>query len=74
MNAEDTSFTLFNELTLIDLNILGGTSPFNIIWSDGDTSLQNVVNAGIYQVQVTDANGITNESITITQPDSQAFN
>ena len=74
MNAEDTSLLCFNELTLIDLNILGGTSPFNIIWSDGDTSLQNVVNAGIYQVQVTDANGcITNESITITQPDSLSF-
>ena len=74
LNAEETSLLCFNELTLIDLNILGGTSPFNIIWSDGDTSLQNVVNAGLYQVQVTDANGcITNESITITQPDSLSF-
>ena len=71
INAEDTSLVCYDALTLIDLNILGGTSPYNITWSTGDTSLQIVVGSGAYQVQVTDNNGcFASQSITISQPDS----
>ncbi len=58
-------------LTVINNVISGGTSPYLISWSDGDTSQQRVVGAGYYSVEIVDVNGcLANESILITAPDS----
>jgi gliding motility-associated-like protein len=54
----------------LNLNVTGGTSPYNYNWSNGATS-QNISGlvSGTYTVTVTDANGCTSEkSATITQP------
>lgn len=50
----------------ITVNVTGGTNPYTFDWSDGSTgmSLYNVV-AGIYTLNVIDANGCSN-SITDT--------
>jgi gliding motility-associated-like protein len=54
----------------IVLNVVGGTSPYNYVWSNGAIS-QNVASlqAGTYTVYLTDANGCTKDStFFITQP------
>jgi gliding motility-associated-like protein len=54
----------------IVLNVVGGTSPYNYVWSNGAIS-QNVssLQAGTYTVYLTDANGCTKDStFFITQP------
>jgi gliding motility-associated-like protein len=54
----------------IVLNVAGGTSPYNYVWSNGAIS-QNVssLQAGTYTVYLTDANGCTKDStFFITQP------
>ena len=57
--------------TLINANITGGTSPFNILWSNSEVSNQVVVSAGNYSIDVTDINGcFATNSILITEPDS----
>ncbi len=45
----------------INLNIVGGVSPYNIVWSNGSTN-PNITNLGPgnYSVTVTDANGCSN--------------
>ncbi len=48
----------------------GGTSPYNFIWSDGQT-IQDAINlpAGTYTVTMTDASScIATTSVTITEP------
>ncbi|MFM7016870.1 MAG: gliding motility-associated C-terminal domain-containing protein [Bacteroidota bacterium] len=54
----------------IILNVSGGTSPYNYVWSNGNIS-QNVSNlqAGTYTVYLTDHNGCVKDStFFITQP------
>ena len=54
----------------IDLNVSGGTPNYTYVWNYGQTT-QDIVdlNARIYQVTVTDANGcIETENITLNQP------
>ena len=60
------------EFTNVDLLISGGTTPYFILWDDGDTNLNRVVGAGSYTVQVTDVNGCAAQDllIIITEPDS----
>ncbi len=56
----------------IDANPSGATSPYQFIWSDGQTS-QTAINLvqGTYSLTATDANGCTaSASATLNQPDS----
>ncbi|ELR71019.1 internalin, putative [Fulvivirga imtechensis AK7] len=42
----------------LDLTVSGGTAPYAYAWSNGSTSEDiDALGAGVYQVQVTDANG-----------------
>ena len=57
-------------VTVLNLLISGGTGPFNILWSDGDTTAQRIFGAGNYFCTVTDVNGcIASDSLVITEPD-----
>ena len=54
-----TSPTCFEDLNgSIDVDVLGGTAPYTFLWSNGDITedLLNI-NAGLYNLTVTDANG-----------------
>jgi len=56
----------------IELDINGGTEPYNFLWSNGSTS-QNLINvgAGDYTITVADALGCTkNQTFSITEPDN----
>jgi hypothetical protein len=60
----------------IELTIIGGEEPFNILWSTGDTTdeISNLI-AGLYTVRVIDANSDTTESsIDLIQPDNILIN
>ena len=51
-------------------NPMGGTAPYNYVWSDGQTG-ETATNlaAGIYEVTATDANGCSGTAdITLTEP------
>jgi fibronectin type 3 domain-containing protein len=55
---------------IIDINVTGGTPPYDYSWSNGETS-QDVMNlkAGNYEIVVKDANGcMAAKSIRIQQP------
>jgi PKD repeat protein len=55
----------------VQIQAMGGTTPYNIIWSNGQTgtSINNLA-AGTYASTLTDANGcILQGSIDISQPD-----
>lgn len=54
----------------INLDITGGTTPYNYSWSNGETSQDlNSIPANNYTVIVTDANGcVLNTNTTINQP------
>ncbi|MCA0154569.1 SprB repeat-containing protein, partial [Winogradskyella vincentii] len=58
----------------IDVDVNGGTPPFTYLWSDIDgttTEDLNNVNAGAYNVTVTDVNGCTATiGATINEPSS----
>jgi hypothetical protein len=45
----------------ISLNIISGTAPYQILWSDGSVGGNNLSNmcAGIYTAEITDASGCT---------------
>lgn len=60
----------------IDLNITGGTVPYDYAWSNGDTlsQIENLT-SGYYEFLVTDFNGcIISDSIFVDQPDPLTLN
>jgi hypothetical protein len=51
--------------------VSGGTSPYTYSWSNGmNSEFIEDLNAGVYQVTVTDANGCTNEEAVLVQVNS----
>ena len=57
----------------MDLTIIGGTPPFVIAWSTGDSNTTHLTNlfAGFYSVNIIDINGCTAmDTITLTEPDT----
>jgi gliding motility-associated-like protein len=52
------------------LTISGGTNPFDILWSNGDTTINNTgLTAGSYSFVITDVNGCINtDSAFVNQP------
>ena len=54
----------------------GGTAPYTYVWSNGATTASIVgVAAGTYDVNITDANGCTDQaSVTITEPATFSVN
>tara|TARA_B100000683_G_scaffold231836_1_gene233577 strand:- start:2049 stop:5723 length:3675 start_codon:yes stop_codon:yes gene_type:complete len=57
----------------IFIDVTGGTSPYNIVWSNGDTgSISNGLSPGDYYCFIVDANlcpTIYSDTLSITQPD-----
>ncbi|MCR9172362.1 MAG: PKD domain-containing protein [bacterium] len=47
----------FGETTTLTANVSGGTGPYNILWSTGETTNSITAGAGAYTVDVTDASG-----------------
>ena len=69
-NNYDNPLDCYGGLTPISAIISGGTGPFNFLWSNGATTSQTVIGAGLWSCDVTDNNGCTvSESVSITQPD-----
>ena len=67
----DSILPCFGALTVMDVVISGGTSPYSLNWSDGDTNQQRVVGSGYYELETIDANGcVSNDSVLIIEPDS----
>lgn len=60
----------------IELTLSGGTLPYDIDWSNGDTTtIIDELTAGYYEFLVTDNNGCTvTDSIEIDQPDVVTLN
>jgi gliding motility-associated-like protein len=82
--ADSLSFTLEVEDVLckdgsdgeIELDVAGGTLPYDYDWSNGDT-LAEIINltAGWYEFLVTDGNGCTtSDSVFVNEPDAVTLN
>tara|TARA_B100001250_G_scaffold162262_1_gene139419 strand:- start:13806 stop:16721 length:2916 start_codon:yes stop_codon:yes gene_type:complete len=68
---QDSVLPCFGASTVINAETFGGTAPYSILWSDGDTSQQRLIGAGYYEIQVVDANScFLLDSISIIEPDS----
>ena len=71
VTTTDSILLCYGDTTVLTASISGGTSPYSILWNDGDTNLNKVVGAGSYTVEVTDANAcFSSDSIVITESDS----
>lgn len=63
--------TSYGNYGYIALSVSGGTSPYNFLWSTGDTvqDLFNIYTPGLYSVHVADANGCPYDtSFTLIAP------
>lgn len=62
------------ETGAIDINVVGGTSPYTYLWSNGATTQDlTAIGAGVYSVTVTDANGCTDTITEIMVDDPSAL-
>ena len=69
-NNYDNPLDCYGGLTPISAIISGGSGPFSFLWSNGATTSQTVIGAGLWSCDVTDNNGCAvSESVSITQPD-----
>ncbi|MBN2668603.1 MAG: T9SS type A sorting domain-containing protein [Bacteroidales bacterium] len=68
-----SNLSCFNNHTgSVSMNITGGTSPYNIEWSNGQTT-QNIggLTAGNYSVTIVDQNGcVSYDDVLLTQPNA----
>ncbi len=72
--VSDSTLSCFGALAVINTDISGGTSPYSIMWGDGDTNQQRFLGAGYYEVEIIDTNGCSSiENILITEPDTLAI-
>ncbi len=69
LSADVMELTCNTPMSNITAAVIGGTAPYIYTWSDNSTSNTIVANnAGVYNVNVTDANGCNAmQSITITE-------
>ena len=57
---------------IVDVNVVGGTAPYSYNWSNSSTDQDlNGVAAGIYSLEVTDANGCTDTLSAIVDEPTQ---
>ena len=73
--ASATNVNCFGDATgSVSVVVTGGTTPYSYLWSDGSVtaSINGLVSGGSYSVDVTDANGctVTSNTVTITGPAS----
>ncbi len=53
----------------VNINVSGGATPYTYLWSNGATTANlSGLNAGIYAVTVTDANGCSGAAIATVEP------
>lgn len=78
-NAFSANFTVTNANAptinngAINLNVIGGTAPYNFIWSNGATTEDiSGLNAGTYAVTITDNAGCTFSDSVIVENNCQA--
>ena len=69
LSADATELTCSTQMSNITATVAGGTAPYIYTWSDNSTSNTIVAyNAGVYNVNVTDANGCSAmQTIMITE-------
>ena len=65
------SIQCYGDSTQAEINIWGGTQPYNYNWSTGGNNYFTTLSAGNYSVSVLDLNGCSmSESFTVNNPDS----
>lgn len=52
-----------NEYSKVDLSIIGGTVPYQIIWSNGDSSMSTYLPEGQFRIKVSDSIGCSETKI-----------
>ena len=71
ITTTDSILLCYGDNTVLTASISGGTSPYSILWNDGDTNQQRIVSAGYFEVEIKDANScVSSDIILITEPDS----
>lgn len=74
IEMEDKILCTQNDELTLNANISGGTPPYNIVWSNGNTGSSITVGPGTYYVQITDALNCRPEGDTIVVPNPNPIN